>query len=520
MPPTMDLLPQIAISSNRAILSLAFPNAFSQGTTDSGPPASVEASAIASFLSSSLQRISIYLGPDLCALDDFALSSALQGIASRCPSLKSVSVTSYAETWTPNRASLVQGLIPPSIIQCTIRVVDPEGNSDASRTHRVRHSQVIQTFRASLPLGRIGEPSMAATLCGIQDLNELILLPPDSRASYLQDADKILAALTRELPSSRNLRKLSLPLDMASDLHPLLYIVSALPRCDDLEFSPPSIHTPSLFPIVAALNHGFDGFDHLRRVCLPAEALCDLLGQSLGALQGLQELKIVVMSSPISNDLSSPSVGQFRQLHTLEVIGSFSDLEKAIRAFVRRGENVLKRVYINAKCLSHRIEMSNAIEAMQRRCPGIRELGIRIDNVHPMERMDWVDLSQLHKLQLKDFVIQHPRPLTITDNDVRRLLTAWPRARYVSLNPLPSLGSWTTPSGTKPASATLNALIQVAERGEVLRHFGIHLNWRIPHALYQSHRPLPSLRRLDLGSSGCDKRTVALIKQLFPNARL
>lgn len=325
----------------------------------------------------------------------------------------------------------------------------------------------------------------------------------------------MLATLTRLLSRSRDLRKLSLPLDVSLDLSPVLFMISALPYCNELELIQSSTHTPfSRLLITSALVQGLNGFDHLQRLCIPAETLCEPLRRCLGDLQSLQELKIEVTSSQVQNTLSPPTTGQFPVLHTLEIIGSFSVFKQVVRAIAQPGETSLRRIYVATCSLSSQKEMGKAFHIMFKHCPRVEELGIRIRGVHKREKMDWLDLTYLDKFNLKDFVITHPRPLALTDRNVQRLLVAWPNATYISLNPSPSLPAWNTASGTKAPLPTLDTLIHVS--GRALHHFGVHLNPRAAHSINSGHS-FPTLQVLDLGSSRCSKRLSVLIQKLFPN---
>ncbi|KAF8076619.1 hypothetical protein FPV67DRAFT_424035 [Lyophyllum atratum] len=517
----MASLAQVAVHSDSAVVSFSFPKAFDH-YPECGTPESVRASTITARLSATLVSVHIFLGPGLGPIDDGALSLILDDIAIGHPLLASFSITSYAESWITRRANLVLRRVPPSIWRA-MHVIDPAQNSEALITIHRRGPQVKHVSSAVIPLCRLSEDLITDALCiDIWQLNKLTIVSRLDQAVYHEHRDAILASFSRFLPRARDLRKLSVPLDV-SDLAPILFLVAALPHCNELELSSSSLHNQfPQFSAVATLVSGLHQFHHLKKLSLPAEALCQTLHACLGDLEGLQGLKIVATTSIFPQKLPTPRPGQFSMLRTLQMWGSLSHLKWALRAFAHPKSNSLRSVYVESRCLTYKAEMHNTFSIMTRRCPMLKNLGIRIQGINASEGMDWVDLSLLASLHLKDFVIRHPRPLVLSDSNLLRFLVAWRKARHISLNPRPFLLPWVTREGASPPCPTMSSLTHIAERCQALHHLGIHLNSRIvlPHDREDGHQQHQRLRVLDIGGSKRNKESVALISELFPNATL
>ncbi|GLB34023.1 hypothetical protein LshimejAT787_0109070 [Lyophyllum shimeji] len=504
---------QILIRDDDAIVSFSFPNAF-EGCR--GRPESVQASAVLEKLPSTLRRLCILLGPGLGHVDDLALSFILEYITNRYPHLASFSITSYASSWIPMTAVLSR----VSRFGCrAIRIVDPAQKSEASITVHRRGSQVGHALSVVIPLCRLWEEAVVAALCdNFWQLDKLTILPPLLFTAYQEQRDTILASFQRFLSRARDLQCLSLPLELSSGLAPIILLASALPHCNKIELSCASLRFFfAQSSVISELISGLHHFDHLKKLALPAEVLCPSLHACLGGLRGLQELKIVAATTTTPTELPAPHPGQFATLRTLQILGTFSHLQWALEAFAHPEANSLRSIYVESKCLGNKDETRGAFEIMASRCPKVKELGVCIQNIHPFEKMDWLDLSPLCDLQLKDFVIHHPRPLALSDSDILRFLTAWSRAKHISLNPRPTLPAWVASGGAAPPLPTLTSLIHAAEHGRMLHHFGIYLNSRLPRTLGSRDRP-GSLRELDLGLSRRSRQSAVWIQEVFPNA--
>lgn len=514
----MSPLPQIVSLPGKVVLRLGCPPNLRY--TGLGEPETIMSSSIPSRLSSTLRRLKITLGPDVDAFDDYSLSLALTFTRDHCSLLESISITAHTSVWTLYRQNLIQRWISSSLLLYKRRIVDPQNNSEVVATTR-RSLSESTTSTIRFPFDRINEDSIRNTLRALPQLRELVLLPISSQTHPSQDVDARLAASVRSLTHLRDLRKISLPLDLLSDLRPLFYVLSALPTFHALELLPPSSYTfafPAMLEISSAIIIGLHDFHHLRRISLPSEFISDPVRDCLGGIHELRELKITTTSRSISSTLLTPRQGQFSKLKTLEVTGSLSDLFNAIRAVAPRGTSVLKRIYVEAEMLQNGREMRNMLSAISRRCPRIKELGIQIKGLHREETKDWVDLQQLHNCaNLEEFVIRHPRPLALTDDQLCSLLRAWPLATHISINPRPSLPPWSMVD-----LPTLACLPNLVRTNPSVRHFGAHLNSRAPHNLNHAQPTLHILQELDLGTpSTRERQTISrLATRLFPAARL
>ena len=501
----MPSFPQIACHSNKAILSFGNPDDFFRRHPGSVSPQPLSPSMVPG----SLQRLEISLGREFSEHDDQALLSSLEHIRSHCRSLESVSVTANAKSWV-ERAVLVRKWGSPPLVLYKERIIDPEWNSEVLTRRRRRGLQWEHASHISFPVDRVNE--LADSVCQIPHVIRLSLLgqpePLTNRRLVVRD----LTQLLRRLP---DLRKVSLPLELSSRIGLLLTIVSSLPHCCALKLSISStLHVTEAF--CKDLIGGFRQFDHLRKLCLPANILCDSLLVCLGELLGLQKLTIIA-TSPVPV-LSAAMPNSFPVLRTLKLFGSknlSSDLETALRAFAPPHSTTLRRVFVDAAYLSHRNEMRDTLNAIVQYRGAIEELGIRINGMHRLERRDWMELSQLKLLRnIRMLGITHSRPLPLTDGDVGHFITAYPLAKFLSFNPRPTLPPWYSPISHSP---TLNCLRGVVTEGSNLHHFGIYLD---PRPSYNSNLSShTNLQELDLGEVVVSKKKAALLLRLFPNAK-
>jgi hypothetical protein len=260
--------------------------------------------------------------------------------------------------------------------------------------------------------------------------------------------------------------------------------------------------------LLADLAACFHNFHLLQKLSLPSGVLCNLLLDCLGDLQGLQE-QTIIATSPVPTVMRTHHAhNKFQALQTLIVFGSTAlqpDIKAVLRAFAGSRLSIIKKIKVEAGSLSNRKEMKRTLGIILRYCPNIDELDICINGTTDAEGNDWVNLSCLARFNLRVFKIQHPRPIPLTDNDIRCLLETWRSAESVSLNPRP-----THPPGYSVQTAqspTLDCLKYASRHGS-LRHFGVYLD-------PQPQAPLSSLEELDLGTADVER---TLLERLFPNA--
>jgi hypothetical protein len=487
---------------------------------------------IPSRIPQSMRHLEIFLGPQVCDIDVLSFSVTAHHVLSDCPRLESLSVRAHysSSKWfqqvLESVGKLVQGYrwVSPPLVSFTIHGIVPERRS-ALVIRRRPGSQAILETSVTATLDTLGEPHVVDELLKFPlALSRMKILPSTSGFSLLRSRNTTLAALTWLLPYLRELTKISLPSELSSDLGRCLSRVSASPHCNNLEIIPPS--PPSLpFEIrslVDQLIEGLHGFNHLRKLCLPASFICVRLLNTLGSIQDLREVKVVAAASSVSGGLSGRS-GQieFPSLRTITVVGSLSELKKIVRVFACCGANKIKRIYVDAERLDNEREMRRALHCIVTHCPGLMVLGIRIRGVHRSENARWMNLSHLGELpKIRELVIQHPRPLPLVDSQICDFLQKWPFAEIVSFNPSPSLPPWSTPSGTILHPPTFGCLVEAVGHGRRLRHFGVYLNPRATHPAVDPALSTMSLRELDLGTSGFRRRSKDFAKRLFPNAKL
>lgn len=472
-----------------------------------------------------VRHLEIYIGLQISNMDASPLYGTVQHVLQHRPLLETFSVTAYhtSGTWLWEGfflARLLQRLLSPSHISFEIHIINSENHS--ALTICRRHGYVKTSV--TLPLEIVGVPHVVEEVLKLP-LTHLRLLPPSPGFSYLGSNNIFqVAALTRLLSRSRQLTRISLPYDFLADLAPLFFLISALPNCQTLKITHPFLHSlpfGSRLAVPAALVEGLYRFDHLRKLSLPADVLCDPLLDVLGYIQDLREVEIIARRTSVPIYLLAPGRGQFPSLCTLCVVGSLSDLKRTIRAFSRHGTGTIQSIYVDAEQLCHKEEMQKALRCITTHLTALRVLGIRIRGARASEDATWMNLSQVGEFPtIREFVIQHPRPLPLSDHDIRVFLQNWPAAEVVSFNPSPSLPPWNTPSGMIRPPPTLNCLVDTARVGGQLRNFGVYLNTRTAYASVDSALSALNLRVLDLGTSGHKARSAPLARRLFPNAAL
>ncbi|KAG6910936.1 hypothetical protein DXG01_005990 [Tephrocybe rancida] len=288
-----------------------------------------------------------------------------------------------------------------------MRIADPTRDSEISLTLRMQGNLVNPTWAARLSPDRFSDVTFTMLLW---NFNRLTITSPGDQLGPRQTRDTV-EALLAFLPNLRDLLRLSLPID-----YPLLHIVSALPLCNNLTLTSSNIDLFSLSRNIDAVATGLRGFDHLRKLCLPSNALFPSVHHCLGTLQGLEEIKVLV-TSRFPTHLTEPGPPEYPKLQTLKVVGSFRDLEQALRAFTHPEANQMRRVGV--ECWSNEVDkgaMANAFNVLIHHCPSLTRLSIHVGlrgDYDACEKLEWADLSPLARLRLKTFKFQHPKTKTI-----------------------------------------------------------------------------------------------------------
>ncbi|KAG6817837.1 hypothetical protein H0H87_001669 [Tephrocybe sp. NHM501043] len=367
-----------------------------------------------------LVSLNVNVGPGL--LDQQPLLSVLQEIKNRCTNIVLFSITMDSISWSDDAAALVLDWAP-SILR-TIRVVDPVLKCEASKTVRQHSLKVKQGLSATIPLDLFNHTTIASNL----SVFDRLAIDPPLDPSRATDVNGLLNFLLH----ARELQKLSLPFDL-DKLRDVLYRVSALPGCNALTFV--ACGQVDLFHVIPAFISGLEGFHHLVKLCLPSDALLPSVHICLRALQGLRQVKIIVNPSTFPDNLEEPRYNDYAALETLKVVGSFSDLGKALRAFANP-ETRLKRV--DVKCRSTE-DIVETFKILKVRCPGLRRLSIIVDaqDFEDCEQLHWAELEPLTGLRnIRVFILQHPRALFLSNVNIQCLRHAWSRAdlAHISFN--------------------------------------------------------------------------------------
>jgi hypothetical protein len=516
----MTQLPQILSLSDRKVVILgvrprdtARIRSFYAGHVET-----VATLGIAARLPESLQCLEILLGSRFDNYDDEALASVILHARHNCPNLKSVFVGYHVNARAHTRASVIFPWRHPSLKHFECRVVDKYGYEVLVVYRKTSKQQWEESFTRSfsrIPVNLLFHLSNPQDPLWPENLHELELSPPTLRRlppanmTYMEPILTLIGGL-------RSLRKITLPLDFPSSLNEMLHALSALPNFHILVLRPPS--SVALFDwindnTVTDLVRGLQGFHHLWEVSLPLGLVRDDLLDSLATILDLQGLKFTGASttSPTHATYRPVATGQFPSLCRLKVYGSLSNLANIVSACVDSQTTVLRAVAIVTHSLQHADEMRGTMQVLATQCRGLRKLRINIKDVHAMENRLWVDIMPLRGCgHLQEFIIKHPRPLSLCDANVLHLLDNWPHARHISLNPRPQ---WRTIMGY--SLPTLTCLGHVAHKGRQLLHFGVYLN---PCGVTIPGISQADLTEIDLGKSGRNRETTALICSLFPNA--
>jgi hypothetical protein len=263
-----------------------------------------------------------------------------------------------------------------------------------------------------------------------------------------------------------NLQGLTLPQNILDDFPSLLDHVSAT---SSLGFAPSDRFGASS---VLTLSRGFNRFNQLHTIALGGAAF-SASHLRLARLPGLKEMHINTLISGFQGQPPSATQGDFLALRTLEITGSLSDLITVMRACCNPSTTVLRRIVVTASFLTHPEEMKQALRTISERCPRIKELKISINckNTTRNEDAKWMDLQGLLNFDLENFSVEHPLPLSLSDDFVAQLLEAWTRPQLVSLNPYPS-------SAARSASylPTWMCISYFADKPS-LDYFGMYLNF-------------------------------------------
>ncbi|KAG6842026.1 hypothetical protein C0991_003552 [Blastosporella zonata] len=184
---------------------------------------------------------------------------------------------------------------------------------------------------------------------------------------------------------------LSLPSDLSTNIGGVLRVVSALPRSNILTLAGSNIDIISPSQTIPALVTELQGFNHLKNLCLPFNALVMAIYDCLRHLRELREVEIVVIAAfPIH--IKNPAPGDFPKLRTLKILGSFADLDRALDAFANpetTGKHLRKSV---VKCRSafNERDMANTFDTMLHRSPSIGSLSIVVTGQEVAEELDCI----------------------------------------------------------------------------------------------------------------------------------
>jgi hypothetical protein len=157
--------------------------------------------------------------------------------------------------------------------------------------------------------------------------------------------------------------------------------------------------------------------------------------------------------------------------------------------------------------------------------PTLKKLFYKVKNLHESETSRWFNLRPLLDFSnLVKIIVEHPRALVLSSSKMRQYLQAWPKAKFVLLNPTPALGHWRNDKGFPsilPSYAILADLVEFQR----LRVFGVYLN--NPQIIWDRNQVFigipdnKTLERLDLGTVvTLDTRTRTAIQCKFPNAAI
>ena len=518
----MSSLPQIVLLPDRTIVALGLlpRNAARLSMSfDPGRIQLVSTSRITALLPESLRCLEIVLGPKVNPLDDEALTLTLCHARANCPDMESIFIIAHSKAWTDARNRRILQIVNPFIEHFERRIVDPRRNAEVRLVTRQAH----MSSSARFPLDFLEDESVRSNLLQLPNLQKLVLSQPTAPPLFSENVIAIQAAFICIL-GLNFLRKITVTLDVLSGVNILLHVLSALPHFRQLVLLRPksfSLSSGIKTVINGSLIAGLRGFDHLRKLTLPLDVVCDDLLDCLAGIVGLRELTLTPATSLIPTSSRHAVTGQFPNLRSLRVSGSLSDLASVVRACVHPLTNVITFVGVVTRSLQHAQEMRDAMQVVATHCGGLRAMEINIEHVHGMENSVWLDFAPLLRgcPNLEKFTIKHPRPLPLSDANIRNMLVTWPLAQHLSLNPRPSLPPWRIERGSQCYLPTLGCLGHVAENaGRSLLHFGVYLNTRSGHGEMVRGASLLTLKELDLGTSRINGRTAKLIRPLFPEA--
>ena len=449
----------------------------------------------------SLRTLHILLGYDIAYSHQQMLKAMLMHTTDNCNNLESVCVLAYSTNWKKEWQDLIQEFRPR--VRFTERIIDSQRTFEAMVTYS-RSNWRTEPWQAEsalmMPLDCVGSHGRIVRV--LPKITRLCLSPP---LNLLDNRRDVFNAFKQLLANSLVLHIVTFPLGLSPGL--ISICKESLPQRPwviELTTSP-EMAIPQELDLAAC----FRNFHGLQKLSLPSGILCNPLIDCLGDLQGLQEQTIVAMGPVPSVKPTHRPQDKFPALHTLILLGSTAlqqDAEGLVHTFSGSRMNAIKKIKVEAESLSHGKEMKRTLDVILRYCPQIDHLDICIKGTTETEGSDWVDLSRLTRFNLRVFKIKHPRPIPLTDEDIRHLLKAWCSAESVSFNPRPTLPvKYSTRAAQSP---TVDCLKHVARHGRNLRRFGVFLD---PQPQYS----LSSLEELDLGTVDVER---TLLEPLFPNA--
>lgn len=243
-------------------------------------------------LPANMTSFSLFVGSDFHDTNDLPdIQSVVQRLDATYFNLASTYIRVHADVWAraPHLSNIFLASSLPQRRRFQLHVVKPPLEFEIV----VDSSGGRITTGACIPLDCLDDSVMTA-LMDLPRITTLAVASP-STMPLLSEARAIgCRALRRQhtLCRLRALQNISLPLELMYDLSRILHDVSALPHCHEINFvvSQSLIWTAHVHNlIVTALRQGLGGFNHLRRVNLPARLRTD--PQLQGVLQSIEDLE-------------------------------------------------------------------------------------------------------------------------------------------------------------------------------------------------------------------------------------
>ena len=166
----------------------------------------------------------------------------------------------------------------------------------------------------------------------------------------------------------------------------------------------------------------------------------------LPSISSLQHLRVLALTSESNSILPAFDLGP----------DSFSSLEEfksdmlPFYALIRVCEAIggtLNKLDVDLPELNSHSDLSQLARALSQRCRNsLKDLHIRIHKANRSEDRSWRNILPFQSLPLiQSFKLEHVRPIVLSASDVQTLLSAWPNAITISLNPrlaIPREAAW------------------------------------------------------------------------------